>query len=255
MEIADYLGALVRAQLENKQPLPLPAGITVAQLDDIAQRNHMDYLILSPLMRLEGLSGEWVAKFRGRIMHSIMKTAAQVMELQELTRRFEEHKIVNQPMKGSCLKFDYPSPEMREMSDIDILVRPDCMEKAAGILKELGYTLLKSIKHHDVYVKKPYMVLELHHAMYDKTVDKVQYQYFADGSKAVLKEGFHYSYEFVPEDFYIYMLAHMAKHFYKMGCGIRNLVDIYIYLGKYQSVLDRSYIKAELEHCGLADFA
>lgn len=25
-------------------------------------------------------------------------------------------------------------------------------------------------------------------------------------------------------------MAHMAKHFYKRGCGIRNLVDIYVFL-------------------------
>ena len=33
-----------------------------------------------------------------------------------------------------------------------------------------------------------------------------------------------YVYDFEAEDFYIYMMAHMAKHFYKRGCGIRNLV-------------------------------
>lgn len=255
MEIADYLAALVLAQLENKKPPSLPAEVTVEQLDDIALRNHMDYLILGPMLRLNELTGEWVTKFRSRVMGSIMRTAAQVAELKELLCKFEEKQIINQPMKGSCLKFIYPSPEMREMSDIDILVRADCMESAGKILREMGYTISKSIKHHDIYVKMPYMVLEVHRAMYDKTVDKNQYEYFSTLSKAVLKEGYSYTYEFKPEDFYVYMLAHMAKHFYKMGCGIRNLVDIYVFRKQYDTIMDRQYINSELEKIGLTAFA
>lgn len=255
MNIADYLAVLVRAQLENKQPCALPAGVTIEQLDDIALHNHMDYLILGSLLRLDGVAEEWIVKFRGRVLDSVMRTATQVTELKELIRQFEERQIVNQPMKGSCLKFIYPSPEMREMSDIDILVREDCMEEAGKVLQKMGYTLLKSIKHHDIYVKGRYMVLEIHRAMYDKTVDRNQYEYFSDLSKAVLREGCCYTYDFKAEDFYVYMLAHMAKHFYKMGCGIRNLIDIYIFRKKYDMVMDQQYIQNELEKCGLQFFA
>lgn len=255
MGIADYLAVLIKAQMENGQPLPLPEGITVDQLDDIALRNHMDYLVLGAMLRSGCLTEEQLAKFRSRVMHSIMKTAAQVTELKELLRQFEQNRVVSQPMKGACLKFSYPSPEMREMSDIDILVRSDCMESVAGILDKMGYTMLRSIKHHDIYIKKPYIVLEVHRAMYDKTVDKNQYEYFSDLSKAVLKEGCCYTYEFKPEDFYVYMIAHMAKHFYKMGCGIRNLIDIYIFRKEFGAVMNQEYVLEELEKCGLTAFA
>lgn len=255
MEIEEYLAMLVQAQLENKKPLSLPDGITIEQLDDIARRNHMDYLILGALLRLDCLEEEWVMKFRCRVMSSIMKTATQVSEIKELINRFEKNGIINQPMKGSCLKFIYPSPEMREMGDVDILVQTNCMEVAGEILQGMGYTLLKSIKHHDIYTKAPYMVLEVHRAMYDKTVDRNQYEYFSDFSKAILKEGYSYTYAFKAEDFYVYMIAHMAKHFYKMGCGIRNLVDIYIFRNKYGLDMDGEYVQAELRRCGLSAFA
>lgn len=255
MKLEDYLAVLVQSQLENTTPAPLPEGITVEQLEDIASRNHMDYLILGALLRLEYLPEEYVIKFRNRVMYSIMKTATQVTEMRVILERFEEEQIVNQPMKGSCLKFIYPSPEMREMGDIDILVRQDCMRRADSILQGMGYTMSKSIKHHDIYLKKPYMVLEVHRAMYDKTVDKNQYEYFSDLSKAVLRDGYQYTYDFKPEDFYVYMLAHMAKHFYKMGCGIRNLVDIYVFRKKFDSVMDKEYVKAELNKCGLISFS
>ena len=99
------------------------------------------------------------------------------------------------------------------------------------------------------------MVVEVHRAMYDKTVDGNQYDYFKSFEKAVLKDGKKYTYDFNREDFYVYMIAHMAKHFYAMGCGIRNLVDVYIYLEKYGKELDRAYLNKELKKCGIYDFA
>lgn len=123
------------------------------------------------------------------------------MELKKIIQRFEEKEIVNQPMKGAKMKFIYPRPEMREMSDIDILIRQDCMEKAEDELKEMGYTLHQAIKHHDIYVKAPLMVVEAHRAMYDKTVDNNQYEYFSDFSKTVLQDGCSYTYDFNTEDF------------------------------------------------------
>ena len=91
------------------------------------------------------------------------------------------------------------------------------------------------------------MIIEAHRAMYDKTVDGRQAEYFSDMSRAVLREGYQFTYDFNIEDFYIYMIAHIAKHFYAMGCGIRNLLDIYIYLNKYGEQLDREYISSELK--------
>ena len=98
------------------------------------------------------------------------------------------------------------------------------------------------------------MIIEAHRAMYDKTVDYSQYEYFSNMSKAHVLEGHSYTYDFNREDFYIYMISHMAKHFYKMGCGIRNLLDIYIYLTKYGEELDRKYLECELKKLGLLDF-
>ena len=98
------------------------------------------------------------------------------------------------------------------------------------------------------------MVVEAHWAMYDETVDKKQYEYFSDFSKAVLVDGKSYTYNFNKEDFYIYMMAHMAKHFYKKGCGIRNLVDVYVYRKKYEGQLNETYIEQELEKCGILSF-
>lgn len=255
MTIQNYLANLILSMFEGKKPMDFPENIDVKEIIDIAERNHMNYLLLGALLKTDNISEEALGILRYNVQKSVMTTLSQVMELKKLVDAFEKAGIKNQPMKGSCMKFMYPSPEMREMSDIDILIAEEQMEAAGKIMRDMGYSLVQSIKHHDIYSKKPFMVVEVHRAMYDKTVDGNQYDYFKSFEKAVLKDGKKYTYDFNREDFYVYMIAHMAKHFYAMGCGIRNLVDVYIYLEKYGKELDRAYLNKELKKCGIYDFA
>lgn len=255
MTIQHYLADLILSMFEGKKPMDIPENIDVKEIIDIAERNHMIYLLLGALLKTDNVSEELLGILRYKVQKSVMTTLSQVMELKKLVDTFEKAGIKNQPMKGSCMKFMYPSPEMREMSDIDILIAEEQMDAAGKIMCDMGYTLAQSIKHHDIYSKKPFMVVEVHRAMYDKTVDGNQYDYFKSFEKAVLKDGKKYTYDFNKEDFYVYMIAHMAKHFYAMGCGIRNLVDVYIYLEKYGKEFDRTYLNKELKKCGIYDFA
>ena len=92
----------------------------------------------------------------------------------------------------------------------------------------------------------------MHWDLYEKTVDKSQYLYYKDQFRAVLAQGKNYTYEFSKENFYVYMISHMARHFYENGCGIRNLVDIYVFNQKYGDIIDRSLV--ELAKCGILHF-
>ncbi len=50
------------------------------------------------------------------------------------------------------------------------------------------------------------------------------------------------------------MMAHMAKHFYKRGCGIRNLVDIYVFLEKFGGEMNADYLQKQFAGLGLTAF-
>ncbi len=150
MTIQNYLANLVLSMLDNKKPMEIPDNIDVNELIDIAKRNHMSYMILGALLKTENIPGKIVEKIRGDVQYNVLTTLIQVTELKKLVEAFERAGIKNQPLKGSCMKFMYPSPEMREMSDIDILVDDSMMDSAKNIMLELGYTLSLSVKHHDI---------------------------------------------------------------------------------------------------------
>lgn len=250
-----YLANLVKSQLYGEKADNLPDGITVQEIVDIAKKSQMQCILLSALINVDNVSDEMKAAIKPIILRSMTKTSAQIQEMRMLESKFEEAGVTNQPMKGAVLRFVYPSPELREMSDLDILISNDDMDKAVKVLEECGYILKESIKHHHIYIKRPFMVVEAHHAMYDKTVDKKQEGYFGSFSRTAVKEGCRYTHVFGLEDFYVYMMAHMAKHFYQTGCGIRHLVDIYVYLNRYGKEMNRGYIDRELKECGIYKFA
>jgi hypothetical protein len=82
----------------------------------------------------------------------------------------------------------------------------------------------------------------------------MQARYYAD-PWAKAHETAPYRYEYGAEDFYIYMTAHFAKHYYFGGSGIRSVADIYVFMKAHGKNLDRGYIKRELEKLGLYEFS
>lgn len=248
-----YLSDLVLAQLNRKKPGNIPEDIKLEELVQIARRNHMDYLILGALLKTD-LAEVKKSAIRPYVIQSSMKSLVQMCCLEELDERFEKEQIFHQVLKGSVLKKIYPSPELREMSDIDVMIYDENLNRAKKVVEEMGFTLLESVKHHDIYIKQPLLVVELHHTLYDKDVDKTQYEYFKNEKHLTIKEGKNYSLQFSTEGFYIYLISHMAKHFYETGCGIRNVVDVFYYRQFYETNWDESFITYELEKCGLITF-
>ncbi len=252
-ELMEYLAELVASQFEERTPAPIPEGIAFEELERIAHESHMDYMILGSLIKLP-IPEECIGRIRPYIIKSTMKTLAQVKTAKELQTMFEEAGIRNQVLKGSVMKFVYPRPEMREMSDVDFMIYENDFTESEKLVMDMGFEKMKAIKHHVIFKKPPFLVFEMHWSLYEQTVDKEQYLYYKDQFRAVLKEGCQYTYEFSKEDFYVYMISHMAKHFYENGCGIRNLIDIYVYRNKFGQELDWEAIDKELKACGLTQF-
>ena len=248
-----YLGELVRAQTENRMPAMIPEGTSFEELEQIAYSAQMPYMILGALIRLP-LPEEQAVRCRNALKASTLKTLLQVQTVREIQDRLEKAGIRNQALKGSVMKNIYSRPELREMSDIDFMIYEEDFTDTERIMEEAGFHRQQAIKHHVIYQKPPFLTVEMHWDLYEKTVDKSQYLYYKDQFRAVPAQGRKYTYEFSKENFYVYMISHMAKHFYENGCGIRNLVDIYVFNHKYGNIIDRSLVEQELEKCGILYF-
>lgn len=184
----------------------------------------------------------------------LAKTASQECEMEILLKELEEKEIKHCLLKGSVIKYLYPSLDMRSMADIDIYIDKAHAKEIKKMMEELGYDTESYLKgNHDAYMKVPFMNVEMHRDLMNECY-KYHIYYKDFFNKLILKENKKYEYEFSKEDYYIYMIAHAAKHFSNGGMGIRNVIDEYIYLKNYKDILAYGYIDKELEKLGLNKF-
>lgn len=160
------------------------------------------------------------------------------------------------PLKGSLLQFDYPKFGMRQMTDNDILIDPAKREAIHEFMTARGYTTefyLQGTKV-DTYQKPPVYNFEMHIALFSELDGSGLARYYRNiRSKAVKNPDDRWGYHLTDEDFYIYMVAHAYKHLVNGGIGIRNLLDIHVYLGKHPD-MDQGYVNRELKKLGALDF-
>ena len=196
---------------------------------------------------------EIVKKFLLAKQKGVAREAVQSYELDIIAKKFEENKISNLPLKGSVLKKYYPSSDMRFLTDLDILFKDEDKELVNQVLLDLGYTLEHPGDNHDVYIKKPFMVVEMHYNCYthNDSLDK----FFSDiWSRSNKVKNSDYSYQMQLEDYYIFMIGHMAKHFIYGGIGIKSVLDILIFNDKLKAKCNIDYINEQLSNANLLDF-
>ncbi|MBQ4071544.1 MAG: nucleotidyltransferase family protein [Clostridia bacterium] len=175
-------------------------------------------------------------------------------ELGQITRAFCEGGVAHIPLKGSVIRALYPSPWMRTSCDIDILVREEELERASSLLvEELGYTRVAK-SFHDVSFKSEGGVhVELHFTLIeDFSYPKINALLGGVWDSATAPEG---SYTYLMRDdlFYLYQVAHMMKHLFEGGLGVRFFVDLCL-LDRMEGV-DTAAREALLAKAGLGTFA
>ena len=183
--------------------------------------------------------------------NSVYKNAFRRMillqgEREKLRAFLEENNIWYMFLKGTQMMQYYPSPELREMMDTDLLVD----EAKTGIIHDHmvqnGYEVHEYRQSkHDCYRKPPVYEVEFHRSLFG-TKHPRHAAYFKDIKSRLqpVKEGSS-EYRFTDDDFYIYLIAHSIKHLGWRGLSIKAFADVYLYLRAKS--LNWDYITPELE--------
>lgn len=176
----------------------------------------------------------------------------QKFEISEIEKAFDDHGIDYMPLKGSVLKFLYPSSEMRLMSDVDILIRTEQYDIIKPIMQSLGFSPVVE-SDHELSWGKSGILIELHKRLIP-SYNKDYYAYFGDGWRLAKPSAPGKNrYDMSCEDNFVYLFTHFAKHYRDGGIGIRHILDIRIYLDKNPNI-DTDYVQKELKSLLLYDF-
>ena len=249
-----YAIKLISCVLNDSAPTCPQEEIDWYAFKRFCDRHSVSNIVAYAINSLElNLTDEIKAYFNEIILQSAAKEARLEIETSAVAEAFEKKQIPHMLLKGSVIKNYYPQPDMRSMCDVDILVG-DHLDDAMPIMTGLGFELRARDFLHDCYFKKPFLNIELHSSLFDKELTQL-YEYFKVGfERAELTDGYSYRYELSKEDFYIFMLAHLAKHFKRTGSGVRSIADIYVYL-RHNHDLNLIYINEELKKIGLLRFS
>lgn len=182
---------------------------------------------------------------------NLVLDANRSYELERLQTVFSENNIDYILLKGSVIKHYYPDTSMRRMSDIDILFRGADFKIIDNIFENLGYRILHKDAKDTAYINPINNVaIEMQPHLIDIGYSK-WYQYL-EGIWTKCDHNGH-EYKMTLEDFYIYHIIHMAKHFKNGGIGLTHVIDVFIMTETFAQI-DWNYVDTELNKLDLCKF-
>lgn len=244
---------LVKSALDGCK-IELDKDFDLVRAHKLAQEMQIAPLLYYGLERAEGaFEREGATKFVKSSMMYAFHCQNQEAEIERVLRELDKEKIEYLKLKGTLLKPLYPSPDMRLMSDADILIKTEQYPKIKRIMKELSFKETTESDHEYIWEKDGVCCIELHKRIIP-SYNKDYYSYFGDGwSLARPKQDKPNEYEMSSEDTFIYLFTHFSKHYRDTGIGVKHVTDFYVYLKSYPE-LDWEYIRAELEKLQLLRF-
>lgn len=202
-----------------------------APLFRLTKKHELSHLAADALEKLGFLSGSpCEGLFETRLFDAHYRYERYQHAFEQIGQWFEREKICYIPLKGLVLRSLYPEPWMRTGCDMDILVREKDFARARKILtQQLSYQQGQQTRHDVSFSSADGVCVELHFLLVEENR--------AGSAGAVLARIWEYAHPVVPgayqyamtdEAFFLYHIAHMAKHFEQGGCGIRSVLDLWL---------------------------
>jgi len=181
-------------------------------------------------------------KYQLECFSMISKGIAQKEYTLGVIKKIEEAGIKCCLLKGATISHLYADPECRISSDTDILINPKDEKRLMKLLKELGYFVepRTGTDHHFKAYHKLGGLLEAHVKIYSNPTVKIVFNgmkmYNEPWNKMEIN-GYRYN-VLGPNDTLMYLTAHYIKHFVYSGSGVRQMMDLLLYIEKYKNKLN-----------------
>ena len=245
----DYLIHLIRCAIHDQQPRELPEGFDFERIYEYGAYHHVANIAFYSLEKLKNKPETALyAKWEICRDQAIIRDINQSYAAEEIREALQNAHIRTLEVQGTKIKPLYPQPDYRTMSDIDFLVDLENLPRARTVLESLGYECRDEEEGEVDGFRSPNINIELHTAYFPKTVPF--HQVMRPPFASVEETG-----QYDINEFYLYNLLHIIKHYYDGGCGIRRVLDIYFLNQHFGKELDWDYVNSILETAKVTDLA
>ena len=182
---------------------------------------------------------------------SISQIVNQVHEGKHVISALSDGQMRCVPMKGWEIRKYYPNTIMRQMTDLDVLVRPYDYSCVRDVMANLGFVPAddESADKHDVY-RKGAITVEVHKRIRDDVAAVRAWEDYLWDRAQESPDG---TWCMTNEDVYIAHFEHMCHDFRNGWFGLRRMVDAWL-LDQHWGEMDADYITMQLEAMGLKRF-
>lgn len=142
------------------------------------------------------------------------------------------------------------------MSDSDILIHIEDLEKVKRILLNMGYFQKHKDSKHVVFLHKQYLPIELHWLLIDKNYFTKAGYLEKDVWKNVQSINICGTNTLVPsiENQILYLCLHMAVHFLYSGFGLRQLSDLVLLVESERNKINWDIFYKKIRKCKIQNF-
>lgn len=249
----DILIDILSSYLCKKDILIQYKDIDWKYISSLAMEQGMGGILFKAVENNKNIDDKTYQKLLFYYEKSLFMCAARNEALARISLAFEKEEIDFLVLKGAIIQEYYPSPELRVMSDVDIYIKTEDRKKAKNVLSSLDIPFLKSNSYQDIYKTKNGIIIEVHHALWGYNLEKTKLYTDIWNSSNVVQEKKH-TYILSTSDLYIFIIAHLFKHFKESGIGIRTLFDIWFIFKKSISDIDFDYVKSQLSYFDAVEF-
>lgn len=260
--IADFVG-LLKSAVEGE---PYRGSqLNWREILRLSSSHHVDNLIFEAISILpdeEKPSAKALAKLEQDSFTQAIQDANQISETEELMTQLEQQHIHAIMLKGWIMKDLYPRTDLRSRADTDIFTHASDEKTIHQIILSHGFkTVSYGGKKDNVYFKDPFVTLEMHKNLFEYEDDWNEVINNKYGRQYIWKRteklnDCHYIHKMDKELYYVYMVAHMAKHLKDDGgIGVRAFMDLWIYRKVYADQLDWQRMNEDFAALGLTTFA
>lgn len=184
---------------------------------------------------------------------TMMHQSRRLISIHELYDYLHEHEVEFCVLKGEVVAQNYAYPDCRISSDTDILIKLEDMERVISLLETCGFETEPLFpKSHHLSAHHPISGrLELHfnfvndirtRAWFDNKMVKQEPIIHMENSEGIqiptlsIMDGLHF------------LTLHFIKHFLSNGVGIRQLMDLLLFMEKNREKIDWFAFDTLLKH-------
>lgn len=248
-----YLIILCNAYL-HKQTVQLDESIDYSVLFEVCREQNLlavAFCIIKTSQNKDIIPENIYRDFEDAFYETIMRYDMQTNVIACLDEILNSNHIRHVFFKGAEIRDYYPVPEVRAMSDIDILIEQENRDTVKKLLLSNGFEIKNSNGPVYDYCKDG-VLIEMHTKIVSGKVgssnaekcflDAIDNAVFS-GSRGTLNTDYHLA----------YLITHIAHHFWFYGAGIKMILDLAVFQSAFS--IDYGKVFAKMEEIGLGDFS